>query len=191
MARCRLAMLLLGAQAMQEERPPELLRKAWVPESGPAQDGLLETGSLEISHTGDIVWSHGHKHQLHTHRQTAIGPAGAKGDAGDRGAAGAAGKDGPKGAKGDRGDQGDVGDPGPTGDAPETPKPLAGAAKIAAVGVAFFLHVAVLGVVFATIVGKMKKQAAEEKATEVFGGEEEEYAGEGEEYYEEEGQQVS
>mmetsp|Transcript_110718 Transcript_110718/g.264098 ORF Transcript_110718/g.264098 Transcript_110718/m.264098 type:complete len:190 (-) Transcript_110718:86-655(-) len=189
MVRCRLAMLLLGAQAMQDEKPPELLRKAWVPESGPAQDGLLETGSLEISHTGDIVWSHRQKHQLHAHRQTAIGPAGAKGDAGDRGAAGAAGRDGPKGAKGDRGDQGEVGDPGPTGDAPETPKTPAGAAKIAAVGVAFFLHVAVLGVVFATIVGKMKKQAAEQKAAEVFGGEEEEYAAEGEEYYEEEGQQ--
>ncbi|CAJ1365024.1 unnamed protein product [Effrenium voratum] len=172
-----LVLLFLGADAIHEERPSELLRKAWPPQPGvKARSGA----SFTVSHGGHVE-SLGQNLKDDRRDVPAAGPAGPRGEPGGEGPAGDEGDKGPNGAQGDKGEQGEVGDPGETGGEPEQPKVPAGAAKASMLGVAFVLHLAVLGAVYASISGKVN---AGPKAGGVSEAAEGEY-NEGEEYGEE------
>jgi len=155
------------AVAVHQERPSELLRKVQ----------LVGLGGevAEVGHTGSV------ENQRHKSYETVIGPDGPKGDTGDTGAVGPKGATGKKGEAGDRGPQGETGDVGEEGEAPEIPTVPPGVAKTTMIGVAFALHLAIMGAVFAAISGKINGKPKTQKP--MGEGEAEEHT-EGEEYAE-------
>eukprot|EP00434_Breviolum_minutum_P027448 symbB.v1.2.024267.t1/scaffold2283.1/size83463/6 len=165
------AWLCLDAVAVHQERPSELLRKVQ----------LVGLGSeAEVAYTGSVA-----NRRYSSYDAPIVGLQGLEGDQGPTGAPGEAGAQGKQGETGDRGPQGEAGDPGEEGEAPETPTVPPGVAKTTMVGVAFALHLAIMGAVFAAISGKMSGGGKPKPEKHMEEGEAEGELNEGEEFAEE------